>query len=189
MKKLILSLVSLIFILPCFGQKMNRAVKIETVNPGDKKSLLVYETGRSTETIGNYSSTVIEYMIENRTNKILEGEFEFPLYDGESVAGYALDINGVMRKGVVIEKEKGREVFEDVVRRKVDPGLVEMTSGNNFKTRVYPIPANGVRHLEITVEKEIEDKSSVDKLFLQTTGRNTYFYFYIVKIFILSTIY
>ncbi|MBQ1833205.1 MAG: DUF2135 domain-containing protein [Treponema sp.] len=178
MKKLILSLVSLIFILPCFGQKMNRAVKIETVNPGDKKSLLVYETGRSTETIGNYSSTVIEYMIENRTNKILEGEFEFPLYDGESVAGYALDINGVMRKGVAIEKEKGREVFEDVVRRKVDPGLVEMTSGNNFKTRVYPIPANGVRHLEITVEKEIEDKSSVDKLFLQTTGRNTYFYFY-----------
>ena len=130
----------------CFAQTITRAVKIEAKNSGDRNALSVYEISRKTEIVGNYSSTTIEYMIENRTNRVLEGEFEFPLEDGESVAGYALDINGVMRQGVAVEKEKGRQVFEDVVRRNVDPGLVEMTAGNNFKTRVYPISANGVRH-------------------------------------------
>ena len=137
----------------------------------------VYEVERSTEIIGNYSAETIEYMIENRTDRILEGEFEFPLKDGECVSGFALDINGKMRDAVSVEKEKGRLVFEDIVRRGVDPGLVEMTEGNNFKTRVYPIPANGVRHLKVTVEKEIADVNVSSKTFTQTKGKDTYFYF------------
>lgn len=155
---------------------IQRAVQIKTK---EKNAVRVYEVERQTETLGNYSSTTIEYMIENRTNRILEGEFEFPLLDGENVAGFALDINGKMRKAVSVEKEKGRQVFESVVRRGVDPGLVEKTEGNNFKTRVYPIPANGVRHLIITVEKEISlDKNTAGEVFTQTIGKDTFFYFY-----------
>ncbi|MBP5753644.1 MAG: hypothetical protein J6W60_12445, partial [Treponema sp.] len=72
---------------------------------------------------------------------------------GQNVVGYALDINGRMRQGVAVEKEKARTVFEDVVRKNVDPGLVELTAGNNFKTRVYPLPARGSRHVQITYEE------------------------------------
>lgn len=156
-------------------EKIERAVSVKT---SEKNAVRVYEVERSTEIIGNYSAETIEYMIENRTDRILEGEFEFPLKDGECVSGFALDINGKMRDAVSVEKEKGRLVFEDIVRRGVDPGLVEMTEGNNFKTRVYPIPANGVRHLKVTVEKEIADVNVSSKTFTQTKGKDTYFYFY-----------
>ena len=178
MKKIFVSIFSFMLAASCFAQTITRAVKIEAKNSGDRNALSVYEISRKTEIVGNYSSTTIEYMIENRTNRVLEGEFEFPLEDGESVAGYALDINGVMRQGVAVEKEKGRQVFEDVVRRNVDPGLVEMTAGNNFKTRVYPISANGVRHIQVTVEKEVKGSSTPQKVYIQTQGRDTYFYFY-----------
>lgn len=177
MKKILFTLISLFMAGLCFGESIERAVKISSKN-NDKNALRVYEVSRETEIIGNYSATTIEYMIENSTNRVLEGEFEFPLEDGESVDGYALDINGKMRQGVAIEKEKGRQVFEDVVRSNVDPGLVEMTEGNNFKTRVYPISANGVRHLQITIGKELKAEDSQKKVYTQTDGRDTYFYFY-----------
>ena len=178
MKKIFVSIFSFMMAASCFAQTITRAVKIESKNSSDRNALSVYEISRKTEIVGNYSSTTIEYMIENRTSRVLEGEFEFPLEDGESVAGYALDINGVMRPGVAVEKEKGRQVFEDVVRRNVDPALVEMTAGNNFRTRVYPISANGVRHIQVTVEKEVKGSSTPQKVYIQTQGRDTYFYFY-----------
>ena len=89
----------------------------------------------STERLGNILITSINLIVANQSDRILEGELEFPLEEGESVIGYAIDVNGKLRKGVVVEKDKGRQVFEAVVRQGIDPGLIEKTSGNNFKTR------------------------------------------------------
>ena len=107
------------------------------------------------EVMGNIATTKLDMIFVNDTNRILEGELEFPLGEGETVTGYALDINGKLRQGVVVEKDKGRQVFETVVRQNVDPGLVEKTAGNNFKTRVYPLPANGSRHVQITYQSRL----------------------------------
>ncbi|MCR4714623.1 MAG: DUF2135 domain-containing protein [Treponemataceae bacterium] len=107
------------------------------------------------EVMGNIATTKLDMIFVNETNRILEGEFEFPLGEGETVTGYALDINGKMRQGVVVEKDKGRQVFETIVRQNVDPGLIEKTSGNNFKTRIYPLPANGSRHVQITYQSRL----------------------------------
>jgi tetratricopeptide (TPR) repeat protein len=85
----------------------------------------------------------------NPHNRQLEGELYFPLPEGSTVSGYALDINGVMVDGVVVEKKKGRVVFEKIVRQGIDPGLVEWVKGNNFKTRIYPIPAKGSRTISV----------------------------------------
>ena len=43
--------------------------------------------------------------------------------------------NGKMRDGVVVEKEKARQTFEAVERQNIDPGILEKTKGNNYKTR------------------------------------------------------
>ncbi len=178
MKRFISSIAVLFLAVFVFAVDAERSVKISSKNKSDNDYLKVYEVERKKEVTGNYSSTTIEYIIENRSNKIIEGEFESSLKEGESISGYALDINGKMRPGVAVEKDKGRQVFEDVVRKNVDPGLIEMTAGNNFKTRVYPIPANGVRHISITIEKELSSKDASEKIFTQTEGKDTYFYFY-----------
>ncbi|MBP7868061.1 MAG: DUF2135 domain-containing protein [Acidobacteria bacterium] len=81
----------------------------------------------------------------NPHGRVLEGDLQFPLPEGAFVSGYALDVNGVMVDGVAVDREKGRVTFEKEVRKGVDPGLMEWTKGNNFRTRVYPIPAKGTR--------------------------------------------
>lgn len=112
--------------------------------------------------MGNIAVTTLDMFFQNDSNRILEGEFEFPLGENETITGYALDINGKMRQAVVVEKDKGRQVFEAVVRQGIDPGLIEMTSGNNFKTRIYPIPAKGSRHVQITYQSELKKSYSND---------------------------
>jgi tetratricopeptide (TPR) repeat protein len=60
-----------------------------------------------------------------------------------------------VREASVVEKAKGRAVYESIVRRRVDPALLEWTAGNNFRTRVYPIPAKGFKRIIIGFEQEL----------------------------------
>lgn len=105
--------------------------------------------------VGALAMTTVDMTFYNPNNRILEGELQFPLADGQSISRFALDINGKLREGVVVEKAKGQEVFESTIRRKVDPGLLEKTVGNNFRTRVYPLPAKGTRRIVIAYEQEL----------------------------------
>jgi Ca-activated chloride channel family protein len=109
----------------------------------------------TTEVNGGLARTTIELTFHNPNARALEGELQFPLQPGQLVSGFALDINGRMRAAVPIEKARGREVFEAVERRGVDPGLLEQTAGNQFRLRVYPIPANGERHVRITIDQSL----------------------------------
>jgi tetratricopeptide (TPR) repeat protein len=86
----------------------------------------------------------------------LEGELDFPLADGQTITRYALEINGNLREGVVVEKAKARIAYENTVRQNIDPGLVEKIKGNNFRTRIYPIPAKGYKRVVIGIEQKLD---------------------------------
>ena len=126
---------------------------------GKENPIRLSELSANVEIMGNIATTKLDMLFVNKGNQILEGQLDFPLGQNESVVGYALDINGKMRDGVVVEKDKGRQVFEAVVRQGIDPGLVEKTSGNNFRTRIYPFPANGSRRVQITYQSELKSQA------------------------------
>jgi hypothetical protein len=107
----------------------------------------------------NIATTTFDISFYNPNDKILEGEFEFPLADGQHITRYALDMNGSLREGVVVEKAKARIAFETTVRKGIDPGLVEKTKGNNFRTRIYPLPAKGYRRILIAAEQTLEQEN------------------------------
>ncbi len=133
----------------------NIEMKVSQSVPGKESPVRLSTLDARVEVMGNVASTTLDMTFVNETDRVLEGEFEFPLGENESITGYALDINGKMRPGVVVEKDKGRQVFEAVVRQGIDPGLVEMTAGNNFKARVYPLPAKGSRRVQVTYQSEL----------------------------------
>ncbi|MDO8596427.1 MAG: VIT domain-containing protein, partial [Sulfuricaulis sp.] len=91
--------------------------------------------------------------------RVLEGELQFPLLDGQHVLGFALDVNGRMRDAVPVDKARGQAVFEDITRGQVDPGLLQVTQGNNFKLRVYPIPAQGTRQVLIRYAETLQRRA------------------------------
>ncbi len=53
----------------------------------------------------------------------------------------------------VVNNDKGREAYEEVVRGRVDPALLEYAGGNTFRGRVFPIPAKGYNRVLIAYEE------------------------------------
>ena len=116
--------------------------------------------------MGQTAVTTMEMTFYNPNDRVMEGEFEFPLSNGQEVSRFALDIDGKLREGVVVDKALGRQAFEDIARRNVDPELLEKTEGNNFRARVYPMPAQGVRRILIAFEQELSQRDGRDFYFL-----------------------
>jgi tetratricopeptide (TPR) repeat protein len=92
-----------------------------------------------TEINGSLALTRVELAFFNPNRRELEGELQFPLLDGQSIVGFALEVDGQWREAVPVEKARGQVVFEDVTRAHTDPGLLQVTRGNNFELRVYPL--------------------------------------------------
>jgi len=99
---------------------------------------------------GLHAETTATLVFRNPNRRALAGDLEFPLPDGATVCGYALDINGRMVDGVIVGKDQGRVILEAESRRRVDPGLVEHVRGNLFRTRIFPLPAQGTRTVRLT---------------------------------------
>lgn len=110
--------------------------------------------------VGNIAYTTAEMHFFNSSSRQMEAELIFPLPENVSVSRYAIDINGKIREAVPVNKNKGKQVFEAVEHRRVDPGLLEKVDGNNFRTRIYPLMPNGERTVIIGYEEEL---SAFDK--------------------------
>lgn len=106
--------------------------------------------------IGNMATTTMDMTFYNDNNRVLEGELIFPLGEGQSVSRLALEVNGVLREAVVVDKNLGQKVYEQLLRKNVDPGLVEWVQGNTYRARVYPLPAKGTKRLVVAFEQELK---------------------------------
>ena len=122
---------------------------------------------------GLYATVDTTLTFQNPNDRLLEGELVFPLPDGAVVCGYALDINGVLVDGVVVKKEKARVAFEAETRRRVDPGLVEHVKGNLYRTRIYPLPANGARTIRLSYTTPLATAPNGDAALLLPMPRET----------------
>ena len=104
---------------------MNRRIPVIWIDPaqGKLKPMTVQSVDVDIKVRGHLATTTMEMAFYNPNARVLEGELIFPLGEGQSIAGYALEVEGKLRQSMVVEKEKGREIFEDIVRRGIDPGL------------------------------------------------------------------
>ncbi len=107
---------------------------------------------------GILASTSMEMTFFNPNDRVLEGTLQFPLLEGQTVVRFAMDVDGKLRDAVPVEQAAGQQIFEEIERRKIDPGLIEKTQGNNYRARVYPVPAQGRKRILVAVLEEILPK-------------------------------
>jgi hypothetical protein len=124
-------------------------------NDGSVKLLQVEEAEVSVRILGDVAETVLDLNFRNDADRAVEGEFVLPLPEGATVSGYALEVNGRMRDGVSVERERARTAYETVKRRLIDPGIVERDAGNVYRTNVYPVPAKGTKRLRISYNETL----------------------------------
>ena len=130
-----------------------------TVAAGADTPVRLQQVAVRSEVSGRLAVTEISLSFFNPNNRILEGELQFPLLDGQQILSFAMDVNGRLREAVPVEKARGQAVFEDITRVRIDPGLLQITQGNNFKLRVYPIPALGVKQVVLRVSETLRERN------------------------------
>ena len=157
--------IGILFSIGATGQKIILP-QVKVSQEDNAKPMQLQDLSVDILVVGQTAVTTMEMTFYNPNSRVMEGEFEFPLSDGQQVSRFALDIDGKLREGVVVDKALGRKAFEEIVRRGVDPGLLEKTEGNNFRARVYPMPRRGTRRILIAFEQELSQKNGQDFYFL-----------------------
>jgi hypothetical protein len=117
--------------------------------------LIVKRMDYNVKVIGNIATTTLDITFYNDLDRVLDGEFCFPLGEDQSVSYFGMYTDQGLREASVVEKQKARVTYEAVIRRKVDPALLELTAGNNFRSRIYPIPAKGTKRIVIGFEQKL----------------------------------
>jgi hypothetical protein len=139
--------------LPAAAQTSERALvapRLVVASPAESPVVLRNVRVR-TEINGRSAQTEVELTFYNPNARQLEGELQFPLREGQTVVGMAMDVNGVMREAVPVEKARGEAVFEDVTRTRIDPALLSVTQGDNYKLRVYPLLPRSEKVVKIRI--------------------------------------
>jgi tetratricopeptide (TPR) repeat protein len=153
----------LLFFLFFIGTKTFAQSPELTVKGDDAEKVRMSQLIVNVKVVGNIAYTTTEMHFFNSGNRQMEAELIFPLPENVSVSRYAIDINGKIREAVPVNKNKGKQVFEAIEHRRVDPGLLEKVDGNNFRTRIYPLMPNGERIVIIGYEEELSasDKNNL----------------------------
>ena len=97
-----------------------------------------------------YAETSIDQVFKNHFHRDIEGTFIFPIPEGASISKFSMWVGEEELKGEVLDKDEAKKIYEDIVRRKKDPALLEWFGDGMFRARVYPIPANG--ETKVTLE-------------------------------------
>ncbi len=101
------------------------------------------------KTAGDMAVTEVTHVFHNSADERREGTFRFPVPEGAMLIGLALEIDGKLVEGEIVEREKARQVYEKIVDEMLDPALLEWEEGNWFKLRVFPLEATADKKVVI----------------------------------------
>jgi Ca-activated chloride channel family protein len=124
------------------------------------------------EIVDQVARTSIDQVFVNHYGRDIEGTYIFPVPEGASVSDFAMFIGNERVRGEILDSREARRIYEDIVRRMRDPGLLEYMGRNLFRARVYPIPANGEKRVQISYTEILKaDNGLVRYLYPLNTER------------------
>lgn len=111
-----------------------------------------------------YARVRVTQIFGNRTDRVQEGRYVFLIPTTASISDFAVWDGDVRIPGVILEKRRAEEIYNDLALQSIDPGLLkqegEDTASTAFTVQVAPIPAYGTKRLEL----EYTELLSVDNL-------------------------
>ena len=117
----------------------------------------------STVITGNVAETAIDQMFYNPTGRDLEGTYFFPIPDDAAISEFSMFVQGEELLGEVKNADEARAIYENYVRQKIDPALLEYVGQDLFKARIYPIEANSEKRVTLGYTQELTLESGIYK--------------------------
>lgn len=99
--------------------------------------------------VDGVADTEVAMTFRNDGTRQAEKIVLLPLPEGAVADQLELRIGGEMQKGDVLERGRARGIYEGIVRRRLDPALLEYVGRDTLRLRVFPIPPRGKQDVKI----------------------------------------
>ena len=123
------------------------------------RSLPVKSIKIETKITSQVATTYVEQVFRNDTDATLEGVYFFPIPDQASITEFAIWEGDRRLVGEVRSREEARRIYDEIVRRQRDPGLLEYAGKNLFQASIFPIPPHSDKKLELKYSQVLEAHS------------------------------
>ncbi len=110
---------------------------------------------------GQSAVTKIDQSFYNPSQYQLEGFYIFPIPKGAVINNFTMIIDGKETKAELLDSEKARKIYEDIVRQMRDPALLEYSEQNIFKLRIFPIEPRSEKKISISYTQVLESDNSL----------------------------
>ncbi len=118
------------------------------------------------------ATTHVEQVFRNDTSWTLEGTYFFPIPESASITEFAIWDGDRRLVGEVRTREEARRIYDEIVRRQRDPGLLEYAGKDLFQASIFPIPPRSDKKLEITYTQVVRaEGGTVSYRYPLGTGR------------------
>jgi Ca-activated chloride channel family protein len=123
------------------------------------RSLPIKSIKIDTKISSQVATTHVEQIFRNDTDMVMEGTYFFPIPDQASISEFAIWDGDRRLVGEVRSREEARRIYDEIVRRQRDPGLLEYAGKNLFQASIFPIPAHSDKKLELTYSQVLNAES------------------------------
>lgn len=94
--------------------------------------------------------TSVEQEFRNPQGRQLEGYYIFPVPKGTQLDAFSMDVGGEMLQAELLNADKARRLYEDIVRKHRDPALLEYAGQDLFKVRIFPIEPHSTKRVKLS---------------------------------------
>ena len=117
--------------------------------PGRLPGVVKIRTAVSVTVNGRIARVEVEEWFENRGGGLGEGDYLYPL-PGEAIFNnFSLYQGDVELRGETMDATQARGIYEEIVRRKKDPALIELAGHGLVRARVFPINPGETRKITL----------------------------------------
>ena len=85
------------------------------------------------------ANVAIDQEFVNTGSGMIEVEYMFPIPPGAAIDSMTLIVNGKEFAAKLLPADEARKIYEDIVRRKKDPALLEYAGFGLYRTRAFPL--------------------------------------------------
>jgi Ca-activated chloride channel family protein len=112
-----------------------------------------------TKILSQVATTHLEQVFRNDTDATLEGTYLFPIPESASIVEFAIWDGDRRLVGEVRSREEARRIYDEIVRRQRDPGLLEYAGKDLFQASIFPILPRSDKKLELTYTQVLKAES------------------------------
>lgn len=108
------------------------------------------------------ATTHIDQVFKNDTKRgNIEGVYIFPVPEGATVSAFSMYVDGERLDGDILKANEARRIYEEIVRKQIDPALLEYAGREAYRARIFPIDAEGEKRVELSYDQIVRREGGV----------------------------